>query len=203
MEIVTVVIDPRQYDHQRAMWIAEQYAEGDISLRELAKLHPDRVPGPFWLHRWRRDYPDFDLAMQDAERVRAQNLADDLLDVAADSSQVAAANRNRMLARQWLAERYDRDRYGNAARVDHKHSGSVAVAVHALSDAQLAAIASQGRPALEGVAERVTETNADDPPAPPRSQARPPVASIPSDPQPVIAHSFPDSVTSYEDDDHE
>jgi hypothetical protein len=194
VEIVTVTLDPRVYDRERAAWIAEQYADGDCSLRELSRLHPDRVPAPIWVYRWRRDYPDFDLAMQDAERVRAQNLADDILAVANDPAATAAQARNRMLGRQWLAERYDRDRYGNAARVDHKHSGSVTVDLPALSDEQLAAIAAQGRPALEGSAVRVQATGGNAPPGPPRVQARPPVAHIPSDP-PLSILNFDEEIS--------
>lgn len=179
---ILVPADPREYTHERAAWIAEQYSEGDCSLLELYRAHPHLVPSPFQIHRWRAQYPAFDLLMCEAERVRAGNLAESTLAVARDPTTTAAIARTRISAAQWLASRLDRERYGNQTTVNQRHSGSVLVDVPRMTDDELATIAAQARPALEGKAERVGvvsapagSTAAVTPPSPPARGATPPV----------------------------
>lgn len=197
MEIIITEGDVRDYERTRALQIAEAYANADASLRELHKQQPDSVPSPFWLYRWRRDHPEFDLAMQDAEKCRAQNLADDVLAVADDAGAAAAHNRNRMVGRQWLAERLDRDRYSGSSQVNHRHSGTVHVDRAELTDDQLLMIMQGEASAIEGEAQRI----ADGTPHPPRVVGDPGGLHIPSDPS-MSSTTFPrHPVTSNEDTD--
>lgn len=149
--------EPVHYSAELGEWIAERVAEG-ASLLDLRDAYPDRMPTPLQCRRWRDTWPGFDTAMRDAERARAEWLAEDSVRVS-DAPGDAARCKVRADARRWMAERLDRDRYGQ--RVDHHHSGQVDV-VHELSDAQLAAIATGGGGrVVDGEARRVEHAEAD------------------------------------------
>jgi hypothetical protein len=159
--------NPREYDQQRAAWIAEQYAAG-ATLRELYECHSDKVPPPMVIYRWRRMFPVFDQLMCEAAAARAEHLVEEQLAQADDPGDLTAAeNRNRIEARRWTAARLDRGRWGSTQQValdvtgqiEHRH-------VHGLSDAQLQAIAlgaGAGQPAgqvIELGADRDTRSRA-------------------------------------------
>lgn len=174
--------DPREYDDKTAEWFAEQYAEGDMSLRDLCDLHSDIVPGPLWIRRWRDQWPVFDLLMVEAEKVRAEMLVDKTLTIADDPGLSAAQASNGIRVRHWLAERLDRKRYGRESTVKQQISGNVThehVAV--LTDAQLMAIAAGD--VIEGELVSGPRDNNErlDPPHPPARSATPPSQFRPDD----------------------
>lgn len=109
-----MVRDVRQYDVNMARWIAQEHARGD-SLQQLHDAHPDDVPEPLVVARWRREFPAFDLMMQHAERARAAVLAEETITSADDVSLTAAQANNRIKARQWLASKLDPARFGKGA----------------------------------------------------------------------------------------
>lgn len=136
---------PGVYSPGAGQWIAERYADGQ-SLRDLHRGSPDLVPSPLVVRRWRDAVPAFDALMSEAERARAEREAELMIEVA-KSKRPAAKARNEIAARQWIAERLDRARYGSRVGVDVSASLSVEH-VHTLSDAALAAIALSGREAV-------------------------------------------------------
>lgn len=93
-------------------FIALEVARG-AGVAELHELHPDRVPNPIVVNRWRRKYPAFDVLMGEAEVAAAQKFAWEVVSIADDESRQAAQAGNAMKARQWLAGKLH-ERYGNA-----------------------------------------------------------------------------------------
>jgi len=161
-----LVKSPAEYQFPLAEWIAFEHARGD-SLAKLHEHHPEKVPSPIVIKRWRRDYPAFDLLMNEAEQARAAALADETL-IFADNPELHAGQAgNSIKARQWLAARLDRDRWGQ--HVTTAHTGTMSAdhgAMAEYSDADLQAIIAAGLRAgsLEGEAERIETA---DPTAPP------------------------------------
>ena len=188
-----LVASCKAYDFGRAEWIAGEYATG-ATLRELSNLHPDVVPSPLVVSRWRKQYPAFDLLMKEASETRAQVLADETIAIADDRQHNAAQTANSIRARQWLAARLDRDRYGDAKQVTLTQ-GASNDGLATYTDAELQAIIAGAlrESSVEGEATRV-ETG---PPMPPLDQKRPePETNNGGDiPEPKIFHQA-GSVTS-------
>ena len=105
-----IVTDPREYVFSTAAWIAQEHAKGD-TLLTLHNLHPDTVPEPLMVRRWRREFPAFDLLMIEAEHARADVMVDDTLTIADSDDRTAGSARNSIQARQWAAARLNRERY--------------------------------------------------------------------------------------------
>ena len=120
--------------------------------------------------------------MKEAEKVRAEILADGTLAIADDEKRSAAAAANAIRARQWLAERLDRKRYGKESTVRQEIRGQIQHQhVHQLTDEQLMAIAAGD--VIEG---ELAGPETNDParsatPAPPRVAATPPSHFRPAD----------------------
>jgi len=134
--------DLREYDPERALWIAGAYAEAELTMKELADLYPDIIPGVLCVRRWRDQHPDFNMLMLEAERCRAEILADEIIKISDDGDRVAAAAANAIKSRQWMAARLDRKRYGSETTVKQEISGSITHEhLHQLTDEQLMAIA--------------------------------------------------------------
>lgn len=124
------------YTPELGEWIAGRVADG-ASLGELRRAFPDSVPPPAVVQSWRDTVPAFGTIMDAADRARADALAHETVAIA-DGPRQAARARNAIQARQWLAERLDRARFGPRVGVDH---GRATVEhVHTLSDAALVAI---------------------------------------------------------------
>lgn len=110
-----LTVDPARYTFDHASWIAQEHATG-TSLQQLHEAHPDEVPSPAIIRRWRREFPAFDLVMVEAEETRADVLADATITVADDKTITAAQARNRIQSRQWLASRLNRAKYGSTPK---------------------------------------------------------------------------------------
>lgn len=102
---------PIHYSFDVAQWIAHEHALGD-SLQALHDAHPDVVPAPLIIARWRREFPAFDLVMKEAEKARAAKLAEDVLTVSDNVRLPAAKTANKIRARQWLAAKLDPAKWG-------------------------------------------------------------------------------------------
>lgn len=141
------------YTEEKGRFIAGEYSRGSDSLLQLHEAHPDRIPSPYYVSKWRRQFPTFDLLMQEAERAKAEYLAFEQLQIAdEDDGRPASATRNRLQVRQWLASRLDKDKYGTVSSVSVQHSGAVEHKhAHQLTDDQLKQIAARG--VIEGEAE--------------------------------------------------
>lgn len=160
------------YTPELGDWIAGRVADGD-SLASLRDAFPDAVPPPAIVQGWRDTVPAFGALMDAADRARADALAHETVRIA-DSPRQAARARNAIQARQWLAERLDRARFGPRVGVDH---GRATVEhVHTLSDAALVAIIERA----ENERGRVLEHEPAEPRAlagpgrPPAAQSEPP-----------------------------
>jgi hypothetical protein len=154
-----LVQDPREYDFQAASWIAQEHAQGD-TLLQLHQAHPETVPAPMTIKRWRREFPAFDLLMIEAEHARADVLVDKTIDIADCDDRTAGAARNSIQARQWIASRLNQSRYGQKSTVDgtHIHSGTVkheSMCVYSDDDLQAIIRAGVKAEALEGESKRI------------------------------------------------
>lgn len=103
--------EPAHYSFQVAQWIAQEHSLGD-SLQALHEAHPEVVPAPLIVARWRREFPAFDLVMREAEKARAAKLAEEVLTVSDNTRLPAAKTANKIRARQWLAAKLDPARFG-------------------------------------------------------------------------------------------
>ncbi len=162
-----LVQDPRVYDFQSAAWIAQEHATGD-TLLALHVAHPDTVPAPLIVARWRREFPAFDVLMIEAEHARADVLIDATLGIADSDNRTAGAARNSIQARQWMAGKLNQDRCGSRRHVEATitHDGTVKhESMSVYSDADLQAIIRAGmrESALEGESKRIEQAT----PAPP------------------------------------
>ena len=99
-----IVNDARRYDFNTAAWIAQEYALGD-GLLLLHNSHPEIVPSPVVVKRWRREFPAFDILMVEAEHARAEVYVDQTLVIADSDARTAGAARNSIQSRQWAAAR--------------------------------------------------------------------------------------------------
>ena len=137
-----MVRDITEYDPERALWIAGAYAEAEMTMKELADEYPKVIPGVLWIRRWRGQHPEFDMLMMEAERCRAEILADEIIKISDDPDRIAAAAGNAIKSRQWMAARLDRKRYGSETTVKQEISGIITHDhLHALTDDQLMSIA--------------------------------------------------------------
>jgi len=157
-----------KYNFEIAQWIAIEHASGD-SLKELHNSHPEIVPNPLILRRWRRDFPAFDLIMTEAECARAEILADQTIMIADDPDYDPKRAGQAIRARQWLASRLDRSRYGDSQSAQVAPIGE---AESIYSDEQLQSIIRQGLrdSAIESESEAETETESRHPAPPPRGR---------------------------------
>lgn len=140
--------DAADFDFGKAEFIALEVAMG-ASVAELHELHSDRIPSPIVVNRWRERYPAFDLLMLEAERAKAEKLADETVRIADDEDRHAAQAANGIKSRQWLAAKLS-ERFGSTAR------GGGEVHIHNtvnLTDEQLLQIA--GSAYIEGESEVV------------------------------------------------
>ena len=159
-----LVASCNEYEYKRAEWIACEYA-GGATLRELSNLHPDVVPSPLVLARWRKLYPAFDLLMREASNAKAQVLADETIALSDDRVNNAAQTANSIRARQWLAARLDRDTYGDAKQVTLTQ-GASNEGLATYTDAELQAIIAGAlrESSVDGEAERVETATPVSPP---------------------------------------
>jgi hypothetical protein len=134
-------VSPDEYSEARARWLVERYAscEPGTSLYALRRADPGYCPSPLAVRRWRRDYPAFNAAMEEAESVRADALMEQTLDVADRQDVNAAVSKNGMAARWRMAEALAPDRYKG------RETGSGGTVVF-LSDSVLAMIAAGADP---------------------------------------------------------
>jgi hypothetical protein len=163
-----LVQDPREYDFQAASWIAQEHAQGD-TLLQLHQAHPETVPAPMTVKRWRREFPAFDLLMLEAEHARADCLVDQTLDIADSDDRTAGAARNSIQARQWAASRLNQARYGQKSVVDGSitHGGTVkheSMSVYSDDDLQAIIRAGVKADALEGESKRIETATPGAPP---------------------------------------
>ena len=168
MDNTYLVRDPREYDFQAASWIAQEHAQGD-TLLQLHQAHPETVPAPMTVKRWRREFPAFDLLMLEAEHARADVLVDSTLAIADCDDRTAGAARNSIQARQWIASRLNQSRYGQKTAVDstHSHSGTViheSMSVYSDDDLQQIIRAGMKAEALEGEVMRIEAATPGTPP---------------------------------------
>ena len=136
-EAVIFKEETESYSLEKAKFIALEVATG-ASLAELHELHPDRIPNPIVVNRWRKRFPAFDVLMGEAEVCAAQKWAWETVKIADDEDLLAAQAGNAIKARQWLAGKLH-EAYGaaqKAATTVHVHNNSLA-----LSDEQLLEIA--------------------------------------------------------------
>jgi len=98
------------YEPERAMRIAEEYSEGSSSLREMYDADPVSIPPPLVIRRWRRENPEFEALMDDAEKVKAEAMMDETLRIA-DSRDHQVA-KNQMQVRWKLSAALYRDKFG-------------------------------------------------------------------------------------------
>jgi hypothetical protein len=142
--------DVRRFTPEAGEFIALEVAMG-ASVKELHEAHEDLVPSPLIVNRWRKDFPAFDLVMQEAELAKAQGLADEVISIAADEERQAAISGNMIKARQWLAGKLS-EQFDSGVKVP----GGGGVTINAnvrLTDEQLMAIA--GNAYLEGDSKRL------------------------------------------------
>lgn len=98
--------------------LAALYAAGFL-IRDLPTLGEwAPTPGTFYL--WRTKHADFAKMLEEAEPARAQALAEQTIDIV-DTDPDPKAARNRMHARQWLASKLNRQKYGEKVEVAHTH----------------------------------------------------------------------------------
>lgn len=159
-----LIANPAEYSFPVAEWIALEHAAGD-SLKALHQAHPDTVPNPLVIKRWRRDYPAFEIMMREAEQARAEVLADETISIADNPRIKSARAGHQIRARQWLASKLDKDKYGNHQSVTTTATGETdGEAVY--SDDELQAIIRAGMKAnsIDGEASRIENADPGTPP---------------------------------------
>lgn len=104
-----------QYTPALGQAIAEQYAESAAGgLWELRALAPDRIPPPAIVRAWCRQFPAFGLLMKEAEKIRAEQFAEQSVVIADTMPMNTPPARVALMvsARQHLAGKLDPARYG-------------------------------------------------------------------------------------------
>lgn len=131
--------------------IAAEYVEADAGgLWGVHAAFPDLIPPPAVVSAWKRQFPQFGLRMREAERVRAERLIEQAVVIADTGEGSPARLALRIGARQYLAERLDRERFGKAPTIGGVNGAAAAALGHEqpvaveLDDATLARIAAAG-----------------------------------------------------------
>lgn len=164
-------LDVRAYDATRAEWIALRYASGEpgTSLRALHLADPAAVPEPLIIARWRKTWPAFAAVMVEADEARAAAMMDETVEIADDSSKLAANAKNGIAARWRMAEALAPGMFGQRRILAGDANAPLRIGqASELSDADLMAIARGADPTL------LLAGGAGTSPAPPTS---PPVQS--------------------------
>jgi hypothetical protein len=106
----------RDYDIEIARQIVAEYADGK-TLTEISRL--EGMPSLLMMYKWRADYEDFRVALENAQEPHADSLANQTIEIS-DTERDAGKSRNRILARQWLAGKVNRAKYGERVDVNQK-----------------------------------------------------------------------------------
>ena len=158
-EALVVLQDVAEINREAVELIVLEVSKG-TSVRELHECYEDVVPNPIVVNRWRRQYPAFDLLMQEAETAAAESLAFEILKIADDEDRQSAQARNAIDARKWLAGIMDK-RFSSGGGAKAGNSITINAGEH-ISDEKLMEIAAGALAAgsLEGSSERVEEKGA-------------------------------------------
>jgi hypothetical protein len=110
-------LDVRNYREGAAEYIALAYAQGS-TLTELSQLHPEFIPPLLFIRRWRKERPEFDELMREAELARAEQLVDETVRISDDQGRSAAKAANAIRTRLKLGALLDRERYSERQTLD-------------------------------------------------------------------------------------
>lgn len=108
-----------EYTPQLGQEIARLYGAGH-TIQEMCELN-NWMPTPGTIYSWRHKHKDFEELMTGAEVARADALADETIHIADttwDPRQAAV----RVKARQWVASKLNRSKYGEKVEVAHTHT---------------------------------------------------------------------------------
>jgi hypothetical protein len=106
----------RDYDIEIAERIVAEYASGK-TLTEISRV--EGMPTLLMMYKWRADYEEFRIALENAQEAHADSLANQTIEIS-DTERDAGKSRNRILARQWLAGKVNRAKYGERVDVNQK-----------------------------------------------------------------------------------
>ena len=141
---LVILRNVREFSRESAEFIALEVARGG-SVAELHEHFEDKVPNPIVVNRWRKEIPQFDLLMREAEAAKAEKLADEVVGIADDTERQAAQAGNAIKARQWMAEKLSQDKFGKSVGATSGVVGGVTVNGNVyLTDEQLMVIAQGG-----------------------------------------------------------
>lgn len=107
------------YTPQIGQELAALYAAGH-TFEDIAEFMA-WAPAAATVRKWRREQPDFAKMLADVEADRADALADQTLAIADNTFDPTLANA-RIKARQWLASKLNRAKYGEKVEVAHTHT---------------------------------------------------------------------------------
>jgi len=124
---------PSIYTQDLADELCERLVEG-LSLRSICQA--DDMPGTRTVFRWLRDNEEFKAAYNLAREAQADTLADQILDIADDSSGDVKADgsanpesvqraRLRVDTRKWIASKLKPKVYGERQQIDATVNGSI------------------------------------------------------------------------------
>lgn len=120
------------YNLKLAKYICQRIAEGATIKKLCAE---DGMPSASVIASWRSRHPDFDEAIKEARRVRAEYLHDTILETAEDlvtntpDKDGIAAAKTAIDAWKWAAEKNDRESFG-PGKVEQGSSGPATIVIN-------------------------------------------------------------------------
>lgn len=130
---------PTKYSLELADRICEHIATSNKGIHKIADIEGIN---PSSIFQWLLDYPDFSNKYARARELQAELLADEIIDIADDSTndtiltdngempnnEWIARSKLRVDARKWKASKLAPKKYGD--KLEHEHKGDVAVTVN-------------------------------------------------------------------------
>ncbi|MDE2104683.1 MAG: hypothetical protein KGL39_46030 [Patescibacteria group bacterium] len=117
---------PSEYTKATANLLCERIADGE-SLRAICR--EDGMPGKSTVFEWLAAHQDFADHYARARETQADSLADEIIDIADNSSLDANDKRVRIDTRKWLAGKLRPKKYGDKLELSGDRENPLAVAV--------------------------------------------------------------------------
>ncbi len=146
---------PVRYDFEIAKAICERHADGE-TINAITRGKTPGMPDMMTFAKWIKKYPEVKELFDEAHGMFADSLVDQTLTIADDSLDAARA-RNQIAARQWIASKLAREKYGDKVQVDVDHKISIAAILDAAKERISRPMHDLNAPALENKSMKTIE----------------------------------------------
>lgn len=146
---------PVTYTFEIAREICERHANGE-TINAICNRGDAKFPTGMTFMAWVNQHPEVRKIYDEAHEMFADSLVDQTLTIA-DEAIDAARARNQIAARQWIASKLAREKYGDKVQVDVDHKISIAAILDAAKERISRPMHDLNAPALENKSMKTVE----------------------------------------------